>query len=203
MLCQLKKDYGKCETQMRASLRIYDELGDNTQKLKTMNNLAWLYSIIEDWDKSMDLLEDMIRLSSSIGDFLNKGFGLLNSADILLRQGQYEEAEKRLNRAYHHFVLLNEVRMIHSTEHTFAMLYKRKGSIEKARFFFDRTSEGYARNEIINQFPELLFEYGDMEDSEGSREKAEELYRRALKYANQMKDEMWIEKINGRLLTDR
>ncbi|MGA1821419.1 MAG: tetratricopeptide repeat protein [Thermoplasmatota archaeon] len=199
MLCQLKKDYGKCETQMRASLRIYDELGDNNQKLKTMNNLAWLYAILEDWEKSMDLLEKMISLSSSIGDFLNKGFGLLNSADILIRKGEFEEAERRLNRAYHHFVLLNEVRMIHSTEHTFAMLYKRKGSLEKARFFFDRASEGYAKNEIINQFPELLYEYGDMEDSVGSRTKAEGLYREGLMYANKMKDEMWIEKINGRL----
>ena len=196
-LCQLKKDFGKCETQMKAGLRIYNELGDNSQKLKLMNNLAWLYSLEEDWERALDLLEEMISLSRSIGDFLNKGFGLLNSADIMIRKGNYIEAERRLNKAYHHFVLLDEPRMIHSTEHTFAMLYKKKGEKEKARNFFDKAMKGYEERDIINQMPELLFEYADMERSEGNREKVKYLFERGMDYARKMKDRMWIEKFEG------
>ena len=198
-LCQLKKDLGKCETQMKAGLRIYSEMGNNSQKLKLMNNLAWLYSLKEDWDRALGLLEEMIALSRSIGDFLNKGFGLLNSADIMIRKGRYDEAESRLNKAYHHFTVLDEHRMIHSTEHTFAMLYKKKGDVQKARDYFEKALSGYEKGEIINQLPELLFEYADMEEKRDDPEKSVVLLKRGLLYARRMKDRMWIERFEGSL----
>jgi len=195
LLCQLRKEFGKCEVQMKASMRIWDELGDNSEKLKIMNNLAWIYSLDERYDESLKLCEQMMDISGSIGDLLNLGFGLLNSADVLVKKGVYEEAERRLEAAYRHFVVLDERRMIHATEQTFATLYRRKGMYDRARAYFNMSIEGLEAQNIVNQLPEVFHEYALMELDCGDSDSARALCERGLQHANRMKDRLWIEKL--------
>ena len=141
----------------------------------------------------------MIALSRSIGDYINKGFGLLNSADILARKGLYNEAERRLNTAYHQFILLDEKRMIHATEQTFAFLFKNKNEHDKARYYYKKATEGLVGMNVINQLPELFYEYGDLEDRCGDVENANRIFEKGLEYAEQMKDLTWMDRLRKRL----
>jgi len=198
LLSQHRRDHDRSEFEMMAALRIYDELGDSIQKLKVINNLAWLYSIMERWDQALKLTEELITLARSVGDFQNIGFGLLNSADILIRQGGYDEAERRLRAAYRHFVVLDDRRLICSTDLTFAVLYKARCDVEKARVHFLKAIEGFTQGGFINQLPELYCEFGEMESACGDRTRARSLFMEGLEYARRMNDTSWAEKLEAR-----
>ena len=199
LLCKLKHDYTRCETQIRASMRIYDELGDNNQKLRAMNNLAWIYSLQNRWEEALDICEEMTGAARTTGDFLHTGFGLINSADILVHEGRLDEAEKKLEAAYRQFIILDEKRLTHFAEQVYGTMYKKRGEIDRGREFFNRSIEGYGENNIINHLPEVYYEYGDMEEGDGNVERARELFKEALVYSRQMKDQMWLEKVQKKL----
>ncbi len=199
LLCKLKHDYTRGETQIRASMRIYDELGDNNQKLRAMNNLAWICSLQNRWEEALDICEEMTAVARSTGDFLHTGFGLINSADILVHEGRLDEAEEKLEVAYRQFIMLDEKRLTHFAEQVYGMMYKKMGEVDRSREFFNRSIEGYRENNIINHLPEIYYEFGDMEEGDGNEERARELFEEALVYSRQMKDRMWLEKVQKRL----
>lgn len=199
LLKRLDGDNEGCEMEIKAAMAIYDELGDTIQKLKLINNLGWLYSLQERWEESLELMEEVLEMATSCSDLENIGYGLLNSADILIRLKRYDEAKGRLEKAERLFHRLEDMRLISSTEFTFAQLYTATSEWDDAAERFDRSIEGYEKLGILNQLPELYFYYGNMELGRGDRERAKELYVLGLKYARRIKDSSWLEKITDRL----
>lgn len=199
LLKRLDGDNEGCERDIKAAMVIYDELGDTIQILKLINNLGWLYSMQERWEESLELMEEVLEMATSCSDLENIGYGLLNSADILIRLKRYDEAKERLEKAERLFRRLEDMRLISSTEFTFAQLHTATSEWDDAADHFDRSIEGYERLGIINQLPELYFYYGDMELDRGDATKAIELYSRAAAYAERMKDSPWVHRIRERV----
>lgn len=95
---QIQGDYVKAiEFYIQAS-KIFDEADDSKSLPYTLNNLATLYGLVGDAQKSEKYARECIALAQKNGDEFMTATGSTNLADALMNQGKYEEAIIPLNR---------------------------------------------------------------------------------------------------------
>lgn len=200
-IAKLEGDYKKCEALYKEALEIYGDMGNRSQALMMMNNLGDLYYTQERWQDALAIFDQIVEGATAIGDMQLKAFGLANSGDSLVLMGKLDEAQTRISEALQLFNYLGEVRLIMGTYAIMGTLYKAKKDFAKAREYFEKAIEGQKRLEILQNLSVILWDYADMEEQAGNKQKAISLYKQALEYAKKMNEKKQIDKITKKLKT--
>jgi len=180
-------------------IKIFDELGDLAQKLMALNNLGDLFIIQDRWEEALAVFEDLISLSTSVGNIQVRGFGMINSAFCLIHLNRFRGVEERISEAYRCFSLLGHKRMVFATMGTWALLYDNKKDYTAARRYFKKAIEGYRSCDYLNHLPRIMFENACMEERLGNRDIALDLFNEALGHAKNCDEGMWVKKITKKI----
>jgi len=170
-------------------------MGNKSQALMMMNNLGDLYYTQERWQDALGIFDQIVEGATAIGDMQLRAFGLVNSGDSLVLLGNYDEAQKRIDEALQMFNSLGEQRLIMGTYAIMGTLYKAKKDYAKAREYLEMAIEGQKKLAVLQNLSVILWDYADMEEQAGNRQKAKVLYAQALEYAKKMNEKKQIDKI--------
>ncbi len=96
---QRQSDYLKSIEYYTKALHIFDSIGNETVRTKTLNNLATLYSFIKDNEKAEEYARECLKLSEK-----NKDDYLISTisntlSSVLINQGKYAEVPALLSRS--------------------------------------------------------------------------------------------------------
>ncbi|WP_436416657.1 tetratricopeptide repeat-containing sensor histidine kinase [Petrimonas sp.] len=125
---QIQGDYVQAiDYYIRAS-KLFDEIGDVKSRPYTLNNLASLYALVDDFPKSEKYARECIELSQKNKDEFMVATGHINLAGALMKQGKYEEAVSSLNEVWAYGEKYNDpykIFLYHLNYATYLMDYKR------------------------------------------------------------------------------
>jgi tetratricopeptide (TPR) repeat protein len=117
----------------------------------------------------------------------------------LIKLGDYPEAERRLGRLMHQAKRFQEKRLIFGAEFQEGLILRHKGDVEGAAKMYQTAIEHFKEYKWYFRLPEIFFEYADLREELGETEKARELFKESLEYAEIMKDPEMVGEIGKRL----
>lgn len=90
-IAQVKGNYAEAIDHYIRALKFFDETGETKLYAHTLNNIATLYALMNDFQKSEKYARDCIVLSQKEGDEFMTATGRIALCDALMAQSKYEE----------------------------------------------------------------------------------------------------------------
>ncbi len=92
-------NYTQSQAYLEEALAIHREVGDTRGELSALNNLAYVFTALGQFQRSIELYEQSGEICEKIGDRLAEGVILTNLSGLLDQLGQYSQAEEDLTNA--------------------------------------------------------------------------------------------------------
>ncbi|MET1231259.1 MAG: tetratricopeptide repeat protein, partial [Candidatus Limnocylindrales bacterium] len=187
LLAFIQGDYAAALAFHEQSLELHRRLGDATAVAYATNNLANAALQQGDLDRARELYEQSLVLARQ-QDRHGYAFGLVNTADVLQRQGEYAAAQGRFRESITMFRELGDPWGEAYALDEFGRVARREGDVETARILHadalaiarSMGDQGSAARALANQ--------ADLAASEGDLSRSRMLHRESLATRMAMRD---------------
>lgn len=138
---------------------IYKKLGYERLYLRVIINLLSLYHYLKDYDKTIKLTSETIKISEDKKYEKELAYALLNGAKAKRDKGLLDEAESDLKKAIILFEKLKDNRMLGEAHMALALLYERKKENDLAIKNFNKATNLFKN---LSQPTYILSSYGEI-----------------------------------------
>lgn len=138
---------------------IYKKLGYERLYLGVIINLLSLYHYLKDYDKTIKLTSETIKISEDKKYEKELAYALLNGAKAKRDKGSLDEAESDLKKAIILFEKLKDNRMLGEAHMALALLYERKKENDLAIKNFNKATNLFKN---LSQPTYILSSYGEI-----------------------------------------
>jgi class 3 adenylate cyclase/tetratricopeptide (TPR) repeat protein len=119
------------------ALQMYEATGDLRMQGHCLNNLAISDFQLGDWSSSLDRLRRAAVLFGRIGDTANEANARYNCADLLIRQGHFQDARQLLEQAHRGALLSGDRVLQHLIARESARAYLGLADLDRAEELLD------------------------------------------------------------------
>ncbi len=128
----LVSQYEEAERLYRASLTVFEEIGDRRSVALTQSSLADLLSNRGQYEEAERLYRASLTVKEEIGDRREVAVTQSSLADLFSNRGQYEEAERLYRASLTVFEEIGDRRSVALTQSSLADLLRNRGQYEEA-----------------------------------------------------------------------
>ena len=158
---------------------IYKKLGYERLYLGVIINLMSLYHYIKDYDKTIKLTSEIIKISEDKKYEKELAYALLNGAKAKRDKGSLDESESDLKKAIILFEKLKDNRMLGEAHMALALLYERKKENDLAIKNFNKATNLFKEliqpTYILSSYGEIIEYYKNINNLNKEREYTKKL----------------------------
>lgn len=179
------------------------EVGEYQAFGNTTQSLGELFMEMEDYTEAEKYLNESNKIWEKARDISGQMLELFpNLSKLYLKKGETEKAKELIEKTHEHATKTKNRLLISYTDMLKAMLFREQKDWERSQQHFEKSLHEYkslnAQKWHVQQFAELLYEYGLMHldrNQEGDKERAYSLLDQALEIYRRMHAKKKIEKI--------
>jgi tetratricopeptide (TPR) repeat protein len=138
------------------AIEIYQELGDIQGLAKVYNNLGTEAYRECRWDDAIRLYEESRQYEERDANDAGAALSELNTSEVLLDQGRWDEALLRLTRALRTFQAVDFAFGVAEARNHLGLLHARLGAYEEAQTHLDEAREMFVAMGAESMLPDLL-----------------------------------------------
>lgn len=195
----LSNDREKLKMELPRYLEFFKTIPDVNKKLKYINNVAYSYFEIGEYEKAVKINDWQIELSQKFGQYRIGIYGLHTSILSLMYLEKWDEVKKRLGKLVELTNRFNEQRLIFGAQFLSGVVYKHDGDFAKAEECFERSIANFKKFNWSFRLPEIYNAYGDMKANQGEKDRAKELFEEGLLHAEKMNKKELADEMKARL----
>jgi len=155
-------------------LELLDGEGILFDKSRIFNNLGDLYLKRSDYNKALAYFQKCIDSSKSTKNIRMLGYGLVNAAEVFVRTGRLDDAERSCDEARTIFEKLNEPYILGSVHMLNGMIARHRTKWNESETHFQKSIGIFEGINIPYYLALSHFEFGLMEKDSGDKQKAVE-----------------------------
>jgi tetratricopeptide (TPR) repeat protein len=158
----------------------YEELADRVNVGRLMNNLGGLSFLLGDVDAALEQLQTAFEIALEASSEVDAGYVVSSLAQVRLRRGEYELAERSAGEA---LGLLGEradvIDEISNAQLVLSRAIMQQGRLDEAERVLETAERAMADSASTSHRAAVWVAQGDLDARRGRHERAAEVYRRA------------------------
>jgi class 3 adenylate cyclase/Tfp pilus assembly protein PilF len=181
MSCKLRGDYAKALGYYNQSLKINEEVGDQSVIAKTLNQIGIIYKSQGDYSKALDCYTQSLKIKEQIGNQRGIAPTLNNIGIIYKYQGDYAKALDYYSQSLKINEQLGYQNGISFSLNNIGVVYEKQGDYAKALDYYSKSLKIKEQIGDEGGIADLLVNIGEAYFDKGDYDKALDYYNQSLK----------------------
>ncbi len=165
-----------------------EDLGNEVEKAKTINNIGYMYEVSGKYDLALKYYREALAVFEKFEDKQSVSFVLNNIGALFREIENYEMAIDYYTKALKIKKELKDTASMSTTYNNFGVVYQKQEKYDKAIEFYNKALEISKNNNDIKSIARTTNNIGKVYESQQKYEQALELYFKSLKLKDSIND---------------